>query len=136
MKQKDAAPRRQFSLAMLWRGFRKTCPQCGAGDLLEGYLKPQASCAVCDEDFSYISADDGLAWLTLLIVGHALVPFMLIFGRNEFIPLWLAFSILALITLVGVYFILPRAKGIFIALIWLTGATGHSEFSDQNDPQD
>ena len=136
MKHKDAAPDRQFSLALLWRGFRKTCPQCGVGALLEGYLKPQSSCAACNEDFSHISADDGPAWLTLLIVGHAVVPFMLIFGRNDLFPMWLAILILAMVTLVGVYFVLPRAKGVFIALIWLTGATGRNEFSDPTEPQD
>ena len=136
MKHKDAAPDRQFSLALLWCGFHKTCPQCGVGALLEGYLKPQSSCAACNEDFSHISADDGPAWLTLLIVGHAVVPLMLIFGRNDLFPMWLAILILAMVTLVGVYFVLPRAKGVFIALIWLTGATGRNEFSDPTEPQD
>ena len=136
MKHKDAAPGRQFSLVLLWGGFRKTWPQCGVGALLEGYLKPQSSCAACNEDFSHISADDGPAWLTLLIVGHAVVPLMLIFGRNDMFPMWLAILILVMVTLVGVYFVLPRAKGVFIALIWLTGATGRNEFSDPTEPQD
>jgi uncharacterized protein (DUF983 family) len=74
--------------------------------------------------------------LTLLIVGHAVVPLMLIFGRNDLFPMWLAILILAMVTLVGVYFVLPRAKGVFIALIWLTGATGRNEFSDPSDSQD
>tara|TARA_B100001287_G_C22328244_1_gene364938 strand:+ start:119 stop:295 length:177 start_codon:yes stop_codon:yes gene_type:complete len=37
---------------------------------------------------------------------------------------------LAVITLIGFYFILPRAKAIFFALICLTGATGQNEFYD------
>ena len=61
---------------------------------------------------------------------------MLIFGRNELIPMWLAILTLAMVTLVGVYFVLPGAKGVFIALIWLTGATGHNEFSNPTDLQD
>jgi len=133
MIERHASPERQFSLSLLWRGFRKLCPQCGAGALLYGYLKPHKSCAVCHEDFSHISADDGPAWLTLLIVGHAVVPLMLYLGRDELVPLWVAILVLAVVTLVGVYFILPRAKGIFIALIWLTGATGSNEFSDPSE---
>jgi len=31
---------------------------------------------------------------------------------------------------------LPLAKGVFIALIWLTGATGRNEFSDPTELQD
>ena len=61
---------------------------------------------------------------------------MLIFGRNDLFPMWLAILILAMVTLVGVYFVLPRAKGVFIALIWLTGATGRNEFSAPTEPQD
>ena len=101
-----------------------------------GYLKSQASCSACKEDFSHISADDGPAWLTLLIIGHAVVPMMLFFGRSNVVPLWLAILILAVVTLIGVYFILPRAKGIFIALIWLTDATGQNEFYDSPDLKD
>ena len=127
---------RQFSFALLARGFCKTCPKCGKGPLLTGYLKPQASCSACKEDFSHISADDDPAWLTLLIFGHAVMPLMLFLGRSDVLPLWLAILILAVGTLTGVYFILPRAKGIFIALIWLTGATGQNEFYDSPDPKD
>ena len=136
MIQKHTNSNRHFSLAILWRGLRKTCPQCGDGPLLKGYLKPQATCSACNEDFSHISADDGPAWLTLLIVGHAVVPLMLVFGRSDYVPLWLAVLISSIVTLIGVYLVLPRAKGIFIALIWLTGATGQNEFSDSSDLRD
>ena len=136
MSQKQSNTNRHFSSALLWRGFRKVCPQCGEGPLLKGYLKPQVMCLACNEDFSYISADDGPAWLTLLIVGHAVVPLMLVFGRSDYVPLWLAVLILSIVTLIGVYLVLPRAKGIFIALIWLTGATGKNEFSESLDLKD
>ena len=136
MSHMQTATNRQFSFALLARGCRKTCPQYGKGPLLTGYLKPQASCSACKEDFSHISADDGPAWLTLLIIGHAVVPMMLFFGRSDVVPLWLAILTLAVVTLIGVYFILPRAKGIFIALIWLTGATGQNEFYDTPDLKD
>ena len=136
MVKKHTNPNRHFSVALLRRGFCKVCPQCGEGPLLEGYLKPLPKCSTCNEDFSHISADDGPAWLTLLIVGHAIAPLLLAFGRNDYVPLWLAILILSFATLIGVYLVLPRAKGIFIALIWLTGATGQNEFSDSSDLHD
>ena len=92
--------------------------------------------STCNEDFSHISADDGPAWLTLLVVGHAIVPLMLVFGRNDYVPLWLAILILSFVTLIGGYLVFTRTKGIFIALIWLTGATGQNEFSDSSDLHD
>jgi uncharacterized protein (DUF983 family) len=110
--------------ASLMRGLRRRCPQCGDGTLLAGYLTPVKTCGVCGEDFSAISADDGPAWATLLVLGHVVVPLMVVLGRNETIPIWLAISILMVVMLAGVYVLLPRAKGLFVALIWATGATG------------
>ena len=124
----SAAAVRQFSFALLWRGILKHCPQCGVGSLLTGYLKPEPCCSHCGEDFRHISADDGPAWLTLLVVGNEVVPLMILLGRDVTISPWIAILILALVTLVGVYFVLPRAKGAFIALIWMTGATGQDMF--------
>ena len=131
-----AAAVRQFSFALLWRGFLKQCPQCGVGPLLTGDLKPETCCLHCGEDFCHISADDGPAWLTLLVVGHAVVPLMIVLGRDATISPWIAILILALVTLVGVYFVLPRAKGAFIALIWMTGATGQDMFIADQDSAD
>ena len=131
-----AAAVRRFSFALLWRGVLKHCPQCGVGPLLAGYLKAEPCCSHCGEDFRHISADDGPAWLTLLVVGHAVVPLMILLGRDATIAPWLAILILALVTLVGVYFVLPRAKGAFIALIWMTGATGQDMFIADQDSAD
>ena len=132
----DLLADRQFSFSVLWRGIQKRCPKCGVGAVLTGYLKPASSCSHCGEDLSNISADDGPAWLTLLIVGHAIVPLILVFGRDNAIPAWFSITSLTLITLVGVYFILPRAKGAFIALIWITGATGQDMFANDQESQD
>ena len=95
------AQRQQRYTAFLARGFRKTCPQCRKGPLLTGYLKPQASCSARKEDFSHISADDGPALLTLLIIGNAVMPLMLFFGRSDVVLRWLAILILAIITLIN-----------------------------------
>ena len=131
-----AVATRQFSFALLWRGILKRCPQCGVGPLLAGYLKPEPCCSHCGEDFCHISADDGPAWLTLLVVGHAVVPLMILLGRDATISPWIAIVILALVMLAWVYFVLPRAKGAFIVLIWMTGATGQDVFVADQDSAD
>jgi uncharacterized protein (DUF983 family) len=121
----------------LMRGIRRRCPHCGEGALLSGYLKPRTSCPQCGEDFSAIRADDGPAWATLLVLCHVIVPLMLYLGRDDSIPVAVAIAILMTVMLVGVYFVLPRAKGAFIALIWATGATGEDFFAKKpKDPKD
>ena len=54
------------------RGWRRRCPHCGSGPMMRGYLAVRDSCAVCNEELHHHRADDGPAYLTILIVGHVL----------------------------------------------------------------
>lgn len=116
------------------RGLARRCPNCGEGATLSGYLTRLPACTACGEDFSHISADDGPAWATLIVVGHVLAPFLIILGRDESIPVWAAIVALAAMMLAGVWWCLPRFKGLFIALIWRTGATGEDVFDHPPRP--
>ena len=115
-------------LTVMRRGLSRRCPACGVGPVLKGYLGRLPACSACGEDLSQISADDGPAWGTLIVVGHVLAPLMVILGRDERIPVWAAILMLSAVMLLGVWWCLPRAKGLFIALIWRTGATGDVYF--------
>ena len=115
-------------LTVIRRGLARRCPQCGEGATLTGYLTRLPRCAACGLDLSDIRADDGPAWATLIVVGHVLAPLMVILGRDERVPVWAAIALLLTAMLAGVFWTLPRAKGLFIALIWRTGATGEDSF--------
>lgn len=65
----EAKATRPMRSALL-RGWRRRCPRCGRGALLKGYLKVGSSCPVCKLDYSHHRADDGPAYLTILLVGH------------------------------------------------------------------
>jgi uncharacterized protein (DUF983 family) len=56
----------------LIRGWRRRCPHCGQGPLMKSYLAVRASCPVCGEALHHHRADDGPAYLTILIVGHVM----------------------------------------------------------------
>ena len=116
-------------MTVIRRGLSRRCPNCGKGAVLSGYLTRVPVCGSCGEDLSHISADDGPAWATLIVVGHVLAPFLIILGRDERIPVWVAIGALAAMMLAGVWWCLPRFKGLFIALIWRTGATGEDVFA-------
>lgn len=100
------------------------CPHCGQGALFASYLKPVAHCAVCGESYGHIRADDGPAWLTILIVGHILAPILLTVIPNTDWPDWLSMIVWPCLTLLLSLMILPRAKGLFIAAIWRSGCIG------------
>jgi uncharacterized protein (DUF983 family) len=106
------------------RGFMLRCPRCGEGHLLHAYLKPVDHCAACGEPFGHIRADDFPPYLTILVVGHIVMPFVLLFGKSDLsttaqIALWLP------VTLGLTLLLLPRLKGAIIGLMWSMGMTGN-----------
>ena len=103
--------------AML-RGWRRRCPKCGSGPLLSGYLKVRTSCPVCDEELHHHRADDGPAYLTILIVGHILAPLILIvYTQYRPEPMVLASGLSVGCVALSLY-LLPRLKGAIVGLQW------------------
>jgi uncharacterized protein (DUF983 family) len=102
----------------LWRGVGRCCPACGARTLMAGYLRVAGACARCGEDFSHQRADDGPAYLTILIIGKLLAPAIFwVFVTFRPDPLLMAASFSAA-TVVLALWLLPRIKGGFVALQW------------------
>ena len=100
------------------RGWNRKCPQCGSGPMFQGYLKVRDECQVCNEQLHHHRADDGPAYLTILIVGHIMAPFMhILFVSYRPEPL-VMFSILA-VGCVGLsLYLLPRLKGVVVSIQW------------------
>jgi uncharacterized protein (DUF983 family) len=98
------------------------CPCCGEGKLFRAYLKQVDNCAHCGEAFGHIRADDAAPWLTLIIVGHIFTPLMLIFVASSTLPAWADCVLWSAIFMALCLVILPRAKGLFIAILKFTGA--------------
>lgn len=102
----------------LWRGWRRRCPNCGAGPLLRGYLKVRDTCPVCSEALHHQRADDGPAYITILVVGHVVGPVLLwAFVRWRPDPLVLV-AVFSVMTVAMSLWLLPRIKGAFVALQW------------------
>jgi uncharacterized protein (DUF983 family) len=100
------------------RGLRRRCPHCGQGALFDGYLKVRDHCPVCREAFHHHRADDGPAYLTILIVGHLLAPMIHIIYSN-FRPEPLVFATFLTVAAVAMsLFLLPRVKGMVVAIQW------------------
>ena len=74
--QPGQAPERPVRPAML-RGWRRKCPRCGTGPMMRSYLQVQRACPACGEELHHHRADDGPAYLTILIVGHLMAPLIL-----------------------------------------------------------
>lgn len=102
----------------MWRGFRRKCPNCGDGPLFDGYLTVQDKCPECGEELLHHRADDGPAYLTILVVGHLLavaIHFTWSAFRPE--PLVMATIFTVLCVTLSLY-LLPRLKGVVVAIQW------------------
>lgn len=102
----------------VWRGWRRRCPACGTGPMMKGYLTVRHTCTVCGEELHHHRADDGPAWLTMLIVGHLMAP-ILGWVFVEFRPDPMVLTALFGIGAVALsLWLLPRLKGVFVAFQW------------------
>ena len=106
------------------RALMGRCPCCGEGKLFRAYLKQVDNCAVCGEAFGAIRADDAAPWLTIIVVGHIFLPIVMALVAFETLPVWLSCTICVALLIVLSLVILPRAKALFIAILWQTGAPG------------
>jgi uncharacterized protein (DUF983 family) len=112
-----------MSLA-LRRGALGQCPSCGKTRLFASYLKQVDVCSNCGASFGRIRADDAAPWGTIIVVGHIFMPLIFFVNLEVFMPFWVGvFTWAALFTGLSLA-VLPRAKGFFIALLWVTRAPG------------
>lgn len=100
------------------------CPCCGKGKLMRSYLKQVENCSACGESFGQIRADDAAPWLTIILVGHVFLPFAFMVNL-DWMPTWAAMLSLATLFAGLSLAILPRAKMLFIAILWQTRAPGY-----------
>lgn len=102
----------------VFNGFRCKCPNCGKGKLLHSYLKVNDTCTECGQELFHHRADDGPAYLTILVVGHLLAPTLHVaFVQFRPDPMTL-FTIFALGCVGLSLYLLPRLKGVVVAYQW------------------
>ncbi len=100
------------------RGFRRRCPHCGQAHMFDGYLKVTDVCPVCGEELLHHRADDGPAYLTILVVGHLMAPFIhIVFTRFRPEPMVMA-TVFTIACVALSLYLLPRLKGVVVGIQW------------------
>ena len=112
----------EFAPRPLWqamkRGMGQCCPACGKGKLFSSYLKVTDTCPNCGEAYHHHEADDAPPYFTIFIVGHIVVPAMLIvekLWRPELLThalIWMPLTLALSLNL------LPITKGAVVATQW------------------
>lgn len=100
------------------RGLRGRCPACGDAKLFSAYLKVNSKCLQCAHDLSQYRADDGPAYFTILIVGHALIAPLLLVEAVRTWPIEIISSLMVGGIIMATALLLPRVKGAFVGVQW------------------
>ncbi len=115
-------------------GFRGKCPRCGEGALYSAFLKVADNCTVCGLDLSQEDAGDGAVPFIIIIAGSLGVGIgvwvMFTFDTGVWAPITVAFPVVAAVVL----FLMPKVKGLLIALQYLNkaGDTGTNTFDEDS----
>lgn len=102
----------------LKRGMLCRCPACGKGRLFRGYLTVAEQCDACGEDLTAQRADDAPPSFTIVIVGHIMVPLVLMVERNYAPAIWLQMAIWIPLTILLSLFFLRPIKGMVVGYQW------------------
>ncbi len=119
-----ASSTNQSWLAALWRGFRRRCPCCGQGAIFESYVRVNRHCADCGLDLETYRSDDAPAYFTIVLVGHVIVPSMLILEKVAHPASWIHMALWLPLTLIMTLALLPRVKGAVLGAQWMLRVKG------------
>ncbi|HEX2885526.1 DUF983 domain-containing protein [Vineibacter terrae] len=102
----------------LMRGWAARCPSCGSRTLFTAFLKMAPACTACGIDLQRFRADDAPAYFVIFIVGHIVVPLVLLLEKLYEPALWVH-AVLWLPLSIGLsLWLLPRVKGAVIGVLW------------------
>ncbi len=113
--------------AAMSAGFRHRCPHCARGVLYRRYLKLVDECAHCNMRLSHIRADDLPAYLTILFIGHVIVPLMLWTEQTWHWSYWMHMAVWPAATTLLTILLLPSVKGAAVGLMWSLGLKGDEQ---------
>lgn len=129
---KTARPHRSPWQAMA-RGFQCRCPACGIGRAFDGYLTVVDRCAHCGENLSHHRADDAPPYFTIVVVGHIIVPLILIVETSFALSNLVNLAIWLPLTLILTLALLRPIKGAVVGLQWALYMHG---FDPNHKPDD
>jgi uncharacterized protein (DUF983 family) len=118
------------------RGLLGRCPNCGRGRMFSGFLSVADRCAACGEELFHQRADDFPAYLVIVLVGHIVVPLVLLVETEYAPPMWLQATVWPALTFgLAMAFIRP-IKGAVIAIQWYGKMHGFGEAHAEEALQD
>jgi uncharacterized protein (DUF983 family) len=123
--------KRSWKVAMA-RGLLCRCPACGKGKMFGRFLKAAEQCNACGEKLSLHQADDAPPYFTMMIVGHIVIPVMVIVERVWHPDMGLQMAIwLPTIFLLTIGLLQP-VKGAIVGLQWALKMHGFGTSAEEH----
>jgi uncharacterized protein (DUF983 family) len=120
-------PLHRSPLATARRGLFGRCPACGDGRMFRAFLKVADNCPLCAEELHHHRADDFPAYVVIVVVGHIVIPLVLL-AETQFAPsYWVHMALWPAFTLGLGLALLQPVKGAIVALQWALGMHGFEE---------
>ncbi len=105
----------------LWRGMLGQCPACGQTHLFQGFLRVTPVCSNCGAPLGEARADDAPPYFTILVVGHIVIPGLVLVERLYSPPTWVQTIIWVPATLILTLGLLRPIKGATVGLMLRLG---------------
>ncbi len=121
--------KRSWRQAMM-RGFAKTCPACGKGKIFAGYTKNHDNCSQCGLHIAGHKADDAPPYLTIMVIGHIVIPLSLTLRNMVDLSLTAQFLIWLPVLVIATWAFLPCSKGAMIGLQWANHMHGFGNYQE------
>ena len=102
----------------LLRGLRRKCPNCGEARAFAGYLKLTETCRKCDHELGSYRCDDAPPYFTIFIVGHIVIPGLLLLEKLFAPAMWIQLGIWLPATIILSLCLLPYVKGAVLGVQW------------------
>ena len=109
------------------RGFFGKCPNCGHGKMFRAFLKVADNCPACSEPLHHQRADDFPAYIVIVLVGHIIVPLVLLVETEWAPPTWVHMMIWPTLVAVMTLGLLQPVKGAIVGLQWVLGMHGFED---------
>lgn len=94
------------------------------GHMFGRFLKVADACDHCGEELFHQRADDFPAYLVMVVVGHLVVPAILVVETAYAPPVWLQLAAWLPVTLFASLALLQPTKGAIVGLQWQIGMHG------------
>jgi uncharacterized protein (DUF983 family) len=91
------------------------------------FLKVADKCPSCSEELHHHRADDAPPYFTMMIVGHIIVPALLVVEKVWRPELWLHAAIWLPATLILTFALMPGVKGSIVGLQWANRMHGFGD---------